>query len=201
MPPRRPPGTAPARPYDLDDAKGILELLADRLDLGRPAYRAESAEAVLHPGRTARATIDGRLHALVGQLHPSVVDAWELRTGAAVIVGEVAIEGLAEGRLSPERAPAVGRHPEVERDLAIVVPEATPAAAVEGAISARGGELLLGVRLFDIYRGVPLTPDEKSLAYRLRFGANDRTLTEAEIEAAVAAIVGALPGIGGRRRA
>jgi phenylalanyl-tRNA synthetase beta chain len=89
----------------------------------------------------------------------------------------------------------------VERDLAIVVPEATPAAAVEGAISARGGELLLGVRLFDIYRGVPLTPDEKSLAYRLRFGASDRTLTEAEIEAAVAAIVGALPGIGGRRRA
>ena len=191
----------PARPYDLDDAKGILELLADRLDLGRPAYRAESAEAVLHPGRTARATIDGRLHALVGQLHPSVVDAWELRTGAAVIVGEVAIEGLAEGRLSPERAPTVGRHPEVERDLAIVVAEATPAAAVEGAITARGGELLLGVRLFDIYRGVPLTPDEKSLAYRLRFGANDRTLTEAEIEAAVAAIVGALPGIGGRRRA
>ena len=53
-------------------------------------------------------------------------------------------------------------------------------------------------RLFDIYRGVPLAGDEKSLAYRLRFGAGDRTLTEAEVEAAVAAVVGALPGRRGR---
>ena len=170
-------------------------------DLGSPTYAAETGEAVFHPGRTARATIAGRLEALVGQLHPAIVEAWELRTGAAVIVGEVAIEGLAEGRLAPERAPAVGRHPEVERDLAIVVPESTVAADVEAAIRARGGELLRACRLFDIYRGVPLAADEKSLAYRLRFGAPERTLTEAEIEAAVAAIVAGLPALGGRLRA
>ena len=156
---------------------------------------------MFHPGRTARATITGRLEALVGQLHPAIVETWELRTGAAVIVGEVAIEGLAEGRLAPERAPAVGRHPEVERDLAIVVPESTAAADVESAIRGRGGDLLRACRLFDIYRGVPLAADEKSLAYRLRFGAPERTLTEAEIEAAVAAIVAGLPALGGRLRA
>jgi phenylalanyl-tRNA synthetase beta chain len=189
------------RAYDLDDAKGILELLAARLDLGSPTYAAETGEPVFHPGRTARASIAGRLEALVGQLHPSIAEAWELRTGAAVIVGEVAIEGLAEGRLAPERAPAVGRHPEVERDLAIVVPESTLAADVEAAIRARGGELLRACRLFDIYRGVPLAADEKSLAYRLRFGAPERTLTEAEIEAAVSAIVAGLPALGGRLRA
>ena len=66
---------------------------------------------------------------------------------------------------------------------------------------ARGGELLRACRLFDIYRGVPLAADEKSLAYRLRFGAPERTLTEAEIEAAVAAIVAGLPALGGRLRA
>ena len=190
----------PARAYDLDDAKGLLELLASRLGLGRPAYRAEAGEAVFHPGRTARAEIPGRLHALLGQLHPAMVDAWELRTNQPVIVGEVALEGLAEGRLASERAPAVGRHPEVERDLAIVVPEATAAAAVQAAITARGGELLRDVRLFDIYRGVPLGADEKSLAYRLQFGAPERTLTEAEIEAAVASIVGGLADVGGRLR-
>ena len=59
------------RSYDLDDAKGILELLAARLDLGSPAYAAETGEAVFHPGRTARASIAGRLEALVGELHPA----------------------------------------------------------------------------------------------------------------------------------
>jgi phenylalanyl-tRNA synthetase beta chain len=57
------------------------------------------------------------------------------------------------------------------------------------------------VRLFDIYRGVPLAAAEKSLAFRLRFGAPERTLTESEVEAAVAAIVAALPSLGGRLRA
>ncbi len=191
----------PSRPYDLDDAKGILELLAARLDLDRPVYRAEPDETVFHPGRTARAEVAGRLHALLGQLHPATVDAWELRTANPVIVAEVALEGLAEGRLTPERAPAVGRHPEVERDLAIVVPERTPAAAVETLIRSRAGDLLRDARLFDIYRGLPLAAEEKSLAFRLRFGAADRTLTEGEVESAVAAVVGGLDAIDGRLRA
>ena len=70
----------PARPYDLDDAKGLLELVADRLDLGRPAYRAESGEAVFHPGRTARADDRGTASTpSSGELHPST----RRRLGAA----------------------------------------------------------------------------------------------------------------------
>jgi phenylalanyl-tRNA synthetase beta chain len=191
----------PARPADLDDAKGILELVAHRLGLGRPVYAAEPAEPVFHPGRTARATIDGRLFALVGELHPDTVDAWGLRGSQRVIMAEVAIAGLAAGRLAAERARAVARFPEVDRDLAIVVPEATQAAAVEAVIRAHAGALLRDVRLFDIYRGVPLKAHEKSLNYRLRLGAPDRTLTEPELDAAVAAVVGAVGSIGGRLRA
>jgi phenylalanyl-tRNA synthetase beta chain len=184
-----------ARPYDLDDAKGVLELLARRLGFGRPSYAPETEEPLLHPGRTARAEVPGCLAAVVGELHPAVVDAWELRTAQRIIVAEVALAGLAEGRLAPEHAPAVGRFPEVERDLAIIVPEATPAASVEAFIADRCGGLLRDVRLFDIYRGVPLPGDRKSLAFRLRFGAPDRTLTEAQVEDVVAAVVAALPGI------
>ncbi|OGO55891.1 MAG: phenylalanine--tRNA ligase subunit beta [Chloroflexi bacterium RBG_16_72_14] len=190
----------PARRYDLDDAKGILDLLAHRLGLGRPVYEAETAEPLFHPGRTARATITGRLGAIVGELHPDVVETWDLRTSQRVLVAELSLEGLAAGRLAPEHAPVVGRFPAVERDLAIVVPERTPAASVEALLVAHGGALLRDVRLFDIYRGVPLATDEKNLAYRLRFGAPDRTLTEPEIDAAVAAVLGALPAVGGRLR-
>jgi phenylalanyl-tRNA synthetase beta chain len=145
--------------------------------------------------------VGDRLHAIVGELHPAIVEAWELRTSHRVLVAEVALEGLAAGRLAPERAPVVGRFPEVDRDLAIVVPEGTPAAAVEAVLLEHAGALLLDIRLFDIYRGVPLAATEKSLAFRLRFGAPARTLTEPEVESAVAAVVGALEGIGGRLRA
>ncbi|HEX5828346.1 MAG TPA: hypothetical protein VFY23_12555, partial [Candidatus Limnocylindrales bacterium] len=188
------------RPYDLDDAKGVIELLAGRLGLGRVTYTTDAGEAILHPGRTARASIPGRLEAIVGEVHPHLAEAWELRSSRRVLLAEVALEGLAGGRLAPERAPAVGRFPEVDRDLAIVVPEATPAVAVEAVVRAHAGGLLRDVALFDIYRGVPLAADEKSLAYRLRLGAADRTLTEPELEAAVAAVVAALPAVGGRVR-
>ena len=191
----------PGRPFDLDDAKGVLELLATRLGLPAPTYEAEAGEAIFHPGRTARADVDTRLHAIVGEAHPAIAEDWELRAGARVLLAEVALAGLAGGRLAPETAPVVGRFPEVERDLAIVVPEGRPAADVAALVRANAGELLLDLRLFDVYRGVPLAADEKSLAWRLRFGSPDRTLTEAEVEAAVAAVVDALAGIGGRRRA
>ena len=189
------------RAYDLDDAKGVLELLAGRLGLPRPAHSAESAEGLFHPGRTARVTAGGRLHAIVGEVHPALVEAWEIRTSRRVILAEVAIEGLASGRLAPERAGTVGRFPEVDRDLAIIVPDTVRAAEVDALVREHAGGLLRDVALFDIYRGAPLGADEKSLAFRLRLGAPDRTLTDAEVEAAVAGVVGALPGVGGRLRA
>jgi phenylalanyl-tRNA synthetase beta chain len=201
-----------ARPYDLDDAKGVIELLAHRLGLARPSYAPEADEPVFHPGRTARvtsarnplppgdATAGPSLLGIVGELHPDVADAWGLRAGHRVLVAEVALEGLGGGRLLAEHAPIVARFPEVDRDLAIVVPEPTPAAAVQALLASHAGHLLRDMRLFDIYRGAPLRSDEKSLAYRLRLGAADRTLTEPEIDAAVAAVVAALPTIGGRLR-
>ncbi|HKF84609.1 MAG TPA: phenylalanine--tRNA ligase subunit beta, partial [Candidatus Limnocylindrales bacterium] len=88
-----------ARTFDLDDAKGVLELLARRLGLGRIGYEPVADEQVFHPGRTARGRIEGRLEAIVGELHPRIVDAWELRTSDRVIVAEVALDGLASGRL------------------------------------------------------------------------------------------------------
>jgi phenylalanyl-tRNA synthetase beta chain len=89
----------------------------------------------------------------------------------------------------------------VERDLAVVVAEDRDAASVATSIRRHGGNLLVGVDLFDIYRGRPLDGSEKSLAWRLRFQAADRTLTEAEIEGAVEAITtGLAADVAGRIR-
>jgi phenylalanyl-tRNA synthetase beta chain len=89
----------------------------------------------------------------------------------------------------------------VDRDLAVVVPEPTPAADVASTIRRHGGLLLRSVTLFDIYRGRPLGDQEKSLAFRLAFQGEDRTLTESEVDRAVAAITtGLSEDVGGRIR-
>ncbi len=168
----------PARQADLDDLKGIVELVALRLGLGRPRYRAATDVPILHPGRSAYVDLGESLGGVVGELHPALVQELDLRT-ERVIVAELAVAGLEEGVRRPVRAEAPPRFPPSERDIAVVVSESTPAAAVEDAIRSAGGELLEDLHLFDVYRGAPLAPDEKSLAFRLVLQAPDRTLTEA----------------------
>jgi phenylalanyl-tRNA synthetase beta chain len=193
----------PARAADLDDAKGVIELVCRRLGFDPPAYRPLADEPLLHPGRAGAVVAlragETALSGVVGELHPTVADEADVR-GARVIVAELEIAGLASGVLADVRAAAPSRHQASERDLAIVVGESVPAASVAEAIRAAGGPELRAVALFDIYRGTPLAADEKSLAWRLRFQADDRTLTEPELEAAVAAITDAVGRTGGRIR-
>jgi phenylalanyl-tRNA synthetase beta chain len=87
---------------------------------------------------------------------------------------------------------APSRHLSVERDLAVIVPSDRPAAEVEAAIRRHGGPLLRAVALFDIYRGKPLADNEVSLAYRLTLRDDERTLTEEELDEAVATVVAGL---------
>jgi phenylalanyl-tRNA synthetase beta chain len=187
----------PPRAYDLDDARGLVELLADELGFPEPRY-APANGSPFHPGRTAIARAGESLIGWVGELHPDQLAAWDLRAGR-VFVAELAIAGLSGGQLTPVRSSPIPRHPPVERDVAVVVPDARPAGEMSDIIRMAGGPLLGGVRLFDVYRGAPLAPGEKSLAFRLTFQA-DRTLTEAEVDAAVSTVTNAMREAGARLR-
>jgi len=136
---------------------------------------------------------------VVGELHPRVAETVDLR-GARLIVAEVDISGLAGGSPADRAVAAPSRHPAVERDLAVVVAESTAAATIERTIRDAAAGTLVGLRLFDVYRGMPLEADQKSLAWRLAFQSPDRTLTDAEVDSAIATITNALAAIGGRIR-
>jgi phenylalanyl-tRNA synthetase beta chain len=188
------------RRHDLDDAKGIVELLGRRLGMPAPAYRAEAGEPLLHPGRSARIAAGDVLAGIVGELHPAVAAAHDLE-GIGLIVAELAIAGLSAGRLPDVRAEVPPRFPAVERDIAVVVAETVAAADVEDSIRRHGGALLRSVVLFDIYRGAPLADGEKSLAYRLTFQSPERTLIDDEIDTAMSSLSrGLARDVGGRPR-
>jgi phenylalanyl-tRNA synthetase beta chain len=188
----------PARPFDFYDATGFLELLCRRLGLPAPTLDPIVDDPNLHPGRAARVTAGGRVVGRVGELHPATVEALDLRADR-VLVAELAIAGLARGQAAVPRVGAPSRQLSVERDLAVIVADDRPAADVAAAIRRHGGGLLRDVTLFDVYRGQPLAPGEVSLAYRLELRDDERTLTEDELDAAVAAVVAGLTNDVGAR--
>ncbi|MGH2513558.1 MAG: phenylalanine--tRNA ligase subunit beta, partial [Candidatus Limnocylindrales bacterium] len=190
----------PAQPWQVDDAKGIVELLARRLDFAPPAWSALTDSRVWHPGRSARGTSPGDLAACVGELHPALRSELDLRA-EHIVIAQIALRGLAGGAVPAVAVRPIPRVPAAERDLAVVVAQATPARRVQESIATAGGDLLVAAHLFDIYRGAPLNADERSLAYRLTFQADDRILGDAEVEALLAAIGRALAAdVGGRIR-
>ena len=184
------------RDADLDDAKGAIELLASVIGAHGPAYRSLADEPVLHPGRAAwvEARLPGgelALAGVVGELHPRLAEAWNLR-GRRVIVGELSVTGLMSGALPTVVATPLPRFQSIERDLTVDVPDAVPAADVAAQVHASGGSHLQGVALVGTYRCHPLGPGERSLTFRLRFGAPDRQLADAEVDEATGTISGAL---------
>jgi phenylalanyl-tRNA synthetase beta chain len=91
----------------------------------------------------------------------------------------------------------VSRFPSSDIDLAFEAPASVPAAAVASALRRGAGDLLVDLRLFDVYRGAGVAEGSRSLAFRLRFQAPDRTLTDADVAAArqqaIDAVTSSLP--------
>ncbi|MFB3818206.1 MAG: phenylalanine--tRNA ligase subunit beta, partial [Candidatus Methylomirabilales bacterium] len=112
--------------------------------------------------------------------------------GASPCVAELDLEAILRAVPPSFRLAAVPRFPPALQDLAVVVDEAVSAAAVLETVRAAGGPLLADVRVFDVYRGAPVPEGRKSLALSLLFQAPDRTLTDAEVEAAKAQVLAAL---------
>jgi phenylalanyl-tRNA synthetase beta chain len=165
-----------AGPLGFFDLKGIVEDLVARLSL--PVVVWELGEhPALHPGRAARLLVDGAEAGFVGELHPLVRAAFDL-PDAPVVVMELDLDVLLAPWGAALPMTELSAQPPVYEDLALIVDEGTPAAQVAELIRQSGGKLLVDVRLFDLYRGLPIPAGKKSLAYALTFQAPDHTLTD-----------------------
>ena len=188
----------PAAEVDLFDALGVAELLTDAFGV---TCRSEPAADVpwCVPGRAASLLVDvagtSRRVGVVGQLLPSLTSARGLPAGVTVVGGELDLDELVAlqgADTAPRRVTPLPRHPSVQRDLSILIDAGLPAAAVRGTIRASAPATLVDVREFDRYHGKGVPTGQVSLSLRLTFRDRDRTLTDAEVQQAVEAIIEAL---------
>lgn len=164
------------------DVKGIIETLAADLHLPDVSYRLAKVP-YLHPARAAELMVQGKPVGTFGQLHPRAAMQFDLGE-RSILAGELDLEAILAA--VPERFlyKPVPRFPAALRDVAVIVEEALTADQVAAEIQAGGGDLLRGIRLFDLYRGPSIPPGTKSLAYALTYQADDRTLTDKEVDKA-----------------
>jgi phenylalanyl-tRNA synthetase beta chain len=177
--------------------KGVLETLAAQLGVKIEVTPGE--EPFLHPGRSARLLVGGQDCGWLGEIHPLVCREWDLDSAAGFEIDLAPL--VAASPVGEESYEDVISYPEVHQDIAVVVDESVPAAEVRAEVLEGGGELLRSAEVFDLYRGEQVGEGRKSLALRLSFRADDRTLTDEEVAERRAAIASAVTRIGGSLRA
>jgi phenylalanyl-tRNA synthetase beta chain len=182
-----------ARNVDFYDVKGDLEALFAPRQL---AFTPLSHPA-LHPGRAATVKLDGHAVGVIGELHPVWVQRYDL--GTAPVVFEVALDAALAARM-PAYA-EISRMPAVRRDLALVIAADVPVERVLEVLRAAAPAVVREISLFDVYHGRGIDPDKKSLAFRVSMQDTQRTLEDAEVEAAMAVLVEQVETVlGGRLR-
>jgi phenylalanyl-tRNA synthetase beta chain len=173
-------------PVDFYDVKADLEALftatgqSDSFVFEAPAQ----APASLHPGRSARIVRQGREVGWIGELHPSLVK--ELDFTHAPVLFELEMDAL--GVEKPQYS-EISRFPQVRRDLAVVVDETVALSALAERVRLSASSLLCELRIFDVYRGPGVEAGRKSVALGLIFQDISRTLTDDDVEQAIASIV------------
>ncbi|SMG61732.1 phenylalanine--tRNA ligase subunit beta [Cedecea sp. NFIX57] len=171
--------------YDLKgDLESVLALTGKLLDI---EFRAQ-ANPALHPGQSAAIYLAGECIGFIGVVHPELERKLDLN--GRTVVFEVLWSKLAD-RVVPE-AQDVSRFPANRRDIAVVVAENVPAADVLAECKKVGANQVVGVNLFDVYRGKGVADGYKSLAISLILQDTGRTLEEEEMAATVAKCVEAL---------
>jgi len=166
-------------PLDFFFLKGVMENLAREIGLGPLVFTAEQNEPSFHPGRTARLRAGETDLGIIGELHPEVLEAYDLPPG--VVAAEIDLNlVLAMDKKTPAFVP-LPRFPGVERDLALVIGKDIPALEVTALIRRAGGELLRELHLFDVYEGRQIREGFRNLGFSLLFRADDRTLTDEEV--------------------
>ena len=190
------PGAA-ARPFSFFELKGDVESLLAPFSHWTLYYDAQTAD-YYHPGRSARALMDGATVAQFGQIHPEVAAARKLRQD--VFVAEIYLDRLYRHGLRQVRYEALPRFPAVERDFSFVFDDAVEFEKIQQSVIALGIAELRSFVPVEIFRGEKVAAGKYSMLLRAKLQSAERTLREDEVAQWSAQIIKALEGLGGAQR-
>jgi phenylalanyl-tRNA synthetase beta chain len=167
------------RPMDFYDVKGCIEDLLETLQIGEIEFSRAEDIPYLHPGKASRILCGKEVLGILGEVHPQVLGHYEINGKAYLF--EIDFEQMVKWAGEGKRFQLLPKFPAVYRDLSLVVNEALEVKRVAEAIRDFQQPFIDEVNLFDVYRGAPIPEEKKGVSYRIRYQANDRTLTDEEV--------------------
>lgn len=179
------------KPINFFIVKGIAEEILDYLGYnGRYSFVVkDNMPKEMHPGQSALISVNNDVVGLIGRIHPEI-------NKEAVYVLEINLDKLLSKKTGKMKFKDISKFPTVNKDISIVVEKNVTSQEIATQIKKVAGSLLIGSEVFDVYTGKGINDNQKSLAYSLTFGANDRTLTDEEINAILEKIINSLGKIG-----
>jgi phenylalanyl-tRNA synthetase beta chain len=168
-------GRAGPDSVDFFDAKAYVAELLRGLNV-EAVYTAAN-EFAFAPGRTAEISAGGVRVGVIGQIHPDVAAQFDI--DQEIYVFDIDLNALLPHAGAQRKMAPVPRFPAVEQDLALIVDEDTPSAALRAAIESAA--LVRDARIFDVYRGDQVPPGKKSVALAVAYQSADHTLTDDEV--------------------
>lgn len=169
--------------------KGAVESMLAELRTG-PCNFQSPTEPFLHPGKACDIFLSSERIGFLGALHPDVIEKLTLKISRPeVVVFEIDLDALVLSLPETPKYAPIPRYPHIDRDVALIVDEALPAAAVMERMREYPTELIEEISVFDFYKGKNIPEGKKSLAFSIRYRAKDRTLTDSEIEEVHSALV------------
>ena len=166
--------------------KGIAEEILDYLGYaGRYSFMKQEMPKEIHPGQSAMINVNGSNIGMIGKIHPSV-------TKDDVYVLEINLDELFTKKVGKMKYKEFSKFPSINKDIALVVDKKSVSKDIEKVIKSAGGSLLTNIEVFDVYTGVGVGIDKKSIAYSLTFSNMKKTLTDEEINGLMDKIIDAV---------
>jgi len=185
---------------DFFTMKGVVEEFFECIGMKEKViYDPNAGKNFLHPGRQANIVYKDTIVGYMGEVHPEVADNYDIGTKAYVAVLDMPC--VVPFATFDRKYEGIAKYPAVTRDISMVVPKPVLVGEIEKIITQRGGKILEGYELFDIYEGAQIKEGFKSVAYSISFRAKDRTLEDNDVNAAMKKILNGLEGLGIELRA
>lgn len=180
---------------DFFSLKGVIEEYLEKIGLkSLETYDPKAGKSFLHPGRQANIMYEGSVIGYLGEVHPDVLDNYNIGEKAYVAVLDMPmVNQYANFTVKYE---GIAKYPAVTRDISMVMQKEILAGDVEAIIRKNAGKILEDVKLFDIYEGAQIKEGFKSMAYSISFRAKDRTLEDKDVNEVMDKILKGLAKIG-----